>query len=125
MDYVELTTYIFLTFILLAGFFLYLSHRIAHTHINHAPSKGQKVACIGIFAAQVIWFAVFLLGIWFTLGLPELGFYVVSIMVMASGIVFPIFLFFKRKTYFIATLSLILGLLFLLLFCLLRLTPAW
>ena len=125
MEYIELTAYIFIAFILLVGFLIYVSYRIAETHGNHEPSKGQKVACISIFTAEVIWFAVFLFGIWHTLGLPEIGFYIVSSIVIVPSIVFPIFLFLKRKTFFIATLNLILGILFSLLFGLLRLTPAW
>ena len=102
----------FIAFLLFIGFLIYFAHRIAITHETHKPAKGQKIACIGIFMIEIIWFAVFVFGIWDTLGLPEIAFYIVSMIVIASGIAFPIYLLLRRKTFFIATLSLILGVLF-------------
>ena len=116
-----LTAYIFIAFILLIGFLIYLSHRIAETHEDHKPSKGQKVACIGIFAAEIIWFAVFLFGIWFRLGLPEFAFDIVCLIVIAPGIAYPSYLLFRRKTFFVAILSISFGTLFLILLGLLTL----
>ena len=116
-----LTAYIFVVFLMFVGTAVYFSQRLAKTNERHKPSNAQKKTCICIFIAETIWFAVFLFGIWYTLGLPEAGFYAVCFVVIIPSIAYPIYLFFKRKTFLIATLSLIMGILFLILLGLLML----
>ena len=120
----SLTTYIFIAFVLLVVFLIYFSSQIAKTHENHKLSKEQKVVCISIFAVEIIWFVVFLFRIWYTLGLSEFSFNIVCLIVIVPNIAYPIYLLFRKKTFLIATLSIILGILFSILLGLLTLISA-
>ena len=85
------------------------------TREKSAPTNTQKKACLCISVILVIWFAVYLSGLWYRLDLPELGFYIVSFIVIASSIGYPVYLFIKKIAFRFSPIIFIIGVLLLML----------